>query len=188
MPQTLKNADKAIGTVFLSLGGNLAARVDGNTGKVKAVAKIEIDDIVRNAEERRKLENRAAITKTALDEIKEDPGPADAEGEIEDDWLNSFARISEDKSSADLQRLLGKILAGEIRRPGSFSLRTLQFVSTLSREEAEAIASFFSYTLTGTYVPNFEEVGPDIETKILMEELGIATSADPKCNGRGCLL
>jgi hypothetical protein len=176
MPQTLKNADKAIGRVLLSLAGNISARVDRSTGKVKAIGKIEIEDIVRNAEDRRKLDNRAAITKAALDEIKEEPGNTDAKEAIDDDWLNTFARIAEDKSSEDLQKLFGKILAGEIRQPGSFSLRTIQFVSTLSREEAQSISEFYSFVMSGDFVPNLDTIGPDISIKILMEELGIASS------------
>jgi hypothetical protein len=180
MPQTIKNADKAIGRVFLALGGNVAARVDSNTGKVKTVAKIELEDIVRNAEERRKLENRAAITKAAIEDINDEPGSGDASSEIEDDWLNTFARIAEDKSSADLQKLFGKILAGEIRKPGSFSLRTLQFVATLSRDEAHRISDFYAYVLAGHIAPLPNDVNieakPGFEARALMEELGLATS------------
>ena len=180
LPQTIKNADKAIGKVLLSLGANLATRVDSNTGKVKTVAKIEIEDIVRDAEERRKLENRAAITKAAIEDINEEPGSADANSEIEDDWLNAFARIAEDKSSADLQKLFGKILAGEIRKPGSFSLRTLQFVATLSRDEAHRISDFYAYVLAGHIAPLPNDVNieakPGFEARALMEELGLATS------------
>ncbi len=180
MPQTIKNADKAIGQIFLALGGNASERVSNNTGKVKALGKIELDDIVRNAEERRKLENRAVITKAAIEDLNEDPGAVDAKGDIEDDWLNTFARISEDKSSADLQKLFGKILAGEVRKPGSFSLRTLQFVSTLSREDAHKISQFYAFVLANSIAPlpddvNIEEV-PGFATRALMEELGLASS------------
>ncbi len=180
MPQTIKNADKAIGQIFLALGGNLSERIKGNTGKIKTTGQIELDDIVRNAEERRKLENRAVITKAAIENLNEDPGAADASGDIEDDWLNTFARISEDKSSADLQKLFGKILAGEVRKPGSFSLRTLQFVSTLSREDAHKISDFYSFVLVGNIAPLPDDVNaekiPGFANRALIEELGLASS------------
>jgi Protein of unknown function (DUF2806) len=129
LPRTLKNADKALAKVVLALGENVEARVRGGTKLVRAKSKITVDQLFRTAEEKRKFENRAAATRVALDEIKQAPGTVDATAEIEDDWLNFYAKLAEDKSSAELQQLFGRILAGEIRKPGSFSLKTLQLVS-----------------------------------------------------------
>jgi len=55
----------------------------------------------------------------------------------ENDWITRFFNISEDISSDDMQALWGKILAGEIKRPGSYSLRTLELLRNLSQKEAE---------------------------------------------------
>lgn len=177
MPQTLKNLDKAIGSVVLALGDNVKARVAANTGKVDAGGKIDVDDLVRNAEERRKLENRAAIAQIAVEDISTNPGKSDAPSEVETDWLNTFSRLSEDKSSDDLRLLFGKILAGEIRSPGSFSLRTLQFVASISKPEAELISKFLCFAFLPGIVPNLEEIthGPDISQRLIMEELGLAS-------------
>jgi Protein of unknown function (DUF2806) len=38
---------------------------------------------------------------------------------IEDDWLNNFEKEASQKSSEEMQRLFGRILAGEIRRPST---------------------------------------------------------------------
>src|SRR5258705_4572132 len=126
----------------------------------------------KTEEEKRKLENRAATVKVAVDEINEKPSQQDATQEIDDDWLNLYARMAEDKTSEELRSLFGKILAGEIRKPGTFSLRTMQFVSTLSREEAHRISQFFSFALSGRFVPLFqdinEEVEPGLGSRILM--------------------
>ena len=43
--------------------------------------------------------------------------------EINDDWLNAFEVEARQKSTEEMQALFGKILAGEITRPGSFSSR-----------------------------------------------------------------
>jgi hypothetical protein len=120
MPQTRKNLDKALGKVVLAAGENLETRIRGNTGKTKARATINVDGMFRTEEERRKLENRASAAKAALDDVQTNPGSADAKVEIEDDWLNLFARLAEDKSSDELRRLFGKILAGEIRNLAHF--------------------------------------------------------------------
>jgi uncharacterized protein DUF2806 len=183
LPQTRKNIDKALGKLVLAVGENLEARIRGSTNKTKAKDKIDVAGMFRTEEERRKLENRAAAVQEALEDLHANPGSADAQAEIEDDWLNLFARLAEDKSSDDLRRLFGKILAGEIKKPGSFSLRTIQLLSTVSKDELTQVSDFLSYAIgTWTMVP-FElsfmdedesESRPAHTLRLLMEELGIA--------------
>ena len=115
MPQTVRNFDKAVGKILLAAGDNAEARIKANTGKAKAKGRIEIDGLYRTDEEKRKLENRAATVKIAVDEMNDKPGQQDARDEIDDDWLNLYSRLAEDKSSEELRSLFGKILAGEIR-------------------------------------------------------------------------
>src|SRR5260370_30873449 len=124
LPQTLKNVDKAFGRIVLAGGENVAERIRQSTKKIEAEGSIEIAGMFRTEEERRKFKNKEAVARSAIVELWNDPGAADAPSEIEDDWLNLFARLAEDKSSEELQALFGRILAGGIRRPGSFSLRT----------------------------------------------------------------
>jgi hypothetical protein len=177
MPQTVKNLDKAVGKILLAAGENAEVRIKSNTGKAKAKGKIDVEGMYRTEDEKRKLENRAASVKVATDEISEKPNRQDADQDIDDDWLNLYAKIAEDKSSEELQSLFGKILAGEIQRPGTFSLRTLQFLSTLSRADAQTISSFFAYAISDLFVPMAQnlEHGPHIHSRILMEELGLAS-------------
>lgn len=181
MPQTVKNLDKAVGQVLLAAGENAVARIKSNTGKQKAKGKIEIEGMYRTDEERRKLENRAASVKAAVEELNESPSQQDATSEIDDDWLNLYARLAEDKSSEELRSLFGKILAGEIRKPGTFSLRTMQFVSALSREEAHKISDFLAFAIMGI-VPMVGDVNtetmPGFRLRQLMHELGIASTAN----------
>ncbi|BAL77003.1 DUF2806 domain-containing protein [Bradyrhizobium cosmicum] len=178
MPQTVKNLDKAVGKIILAAGENAEARIKSNTGKAKAKGKIAVDGLYRTDEEKRKLENRAATLSIAVDELNQKGLQKDAENEIEDDWLNLYAKIAEDKTSEELQSLFGKILAGEIQRPGTYSLRTLQFLSTLSKSDAQQISNFFSFVVSGVFVPigpGETPFGPSFPSRILMEELGLAS-------------
>lgn len=52
------------------------------------------------------------------------------------DWTTRFMDIAKHISTEELQVLWGKILAGEIKAPGSFSLRTLEVLRNLSQHEA----------------------------------------------------
>jgi hypothetical protein len=82
LPQTLKNLDKALGKIVRAGGDNLEARIKGNTAKARAHGKIVLEGMFRNEEERRKMENRAATMKAALEEMKADPKTEEAGGEI----------------------------------------------------------------------------------------------------------
>jgi hypothetical protein len=181
MPQTLKNIDKAIGKIILAGGENVEARIRGNTARARATNKINLDGLFRTEEEKRKLENRAAATKAALEDIDANPTTADAPAEIDDDWLNFFVRSAEDKSSEELQQLFGRILSGEIRRPGSFSLRTVQLMSTISKKDAEALSILLSYAINGEILPyeKGENGRPTDGDRVLLDELGIAGHPSP---------
>lgn len=53
------------------------------------------------------------------------------------DWRRKFFLHAENVCEADMQYLWGKVLAGEIATPGSFSTRTLDVLKGLSKTEAE---------------------------------------------------
>jgi hypothetical protein len=55
---------------------------------------------------------------------------------IEDDWLYRWRDYARNTNSEKLQILWGNILAGEVKQPGAFSLRTLDFIKNLSQSEA----------------------------------------------------
>ncbi len=51
--------------------------------------------------------------------------------------MNTFMRFADDASSDKLQDLFGRILAGEVVRPGSFSLATIRAVAELDQSIAQ---------------------------------------------------
>ena len=55
-------------------------------------------------------------------------------------------------SSEELQTLWGRVLAGEIRSPGSCSLRTLEFLRNLSQEEALQIAKLSRFVINNDFI------------------------------------
>ena len=62
--------------------------------------------------------------------------PEKADDTIGDDWLNTFEAEARQKSTEEMQALFGKILAGEIRRPGTFSTRAVKILSSLDQNVA----------------------------------------------------
>lgn len=85
---------------------------------------INLDEITLNAAKELSDEN----VKTNEESTTED--------EIEDDWLNEFESHAKLKSSDEMKLLFGKILAGEIVKPGTFSIKTIRLISQLDSRVA----------------------------------------------------
>lgn len=72
---------------------------------------------------------------------------------ISEDWLNVFESEAAQMSSEQMQRLFGKILAGEIRKPMSYSIKTLKLMAQLDNEAATLFRLLCSLSMS-TRLPN----------------------------------
>lgn len=92
-------------------------------------------------QEIRKQENIEAVVDTAYDILQNDNDNSDDnendDKQVSNDWMLRFINSVEDVSNEDMRLLWAKVLAGEIKHPSSFSLRTLDVLRNLSQEEAE---------------------------------------------------
>ncbi|WJI61672.1 DUF2806 domain-containing protein [Mesorhizobium sp. C416B] len=100
------------------------------------------------------LEAFEELTSSAFEAAIEDhTGPTIDHGtsaDVDDDWLNFFEGYAEKATSENMRKLWGRILAGEIRKPGAFSLRTLRIASELDRETASVFQEFATRRLGKT--------------------------------------
>lgn len=103
----------------------------------------EPEKIVLNSifeKEAQKLENQSKIIKNTAEilETKESV----SEEPLDSDWITRFFKITEDITNEEMQNLWSKILADEIERPNSYSLRTLETLKNLSSKEAILFSHF----------------------------------------------
>jgi hypothetical protein len=71
-------------------------------------------------------------------------------------WTIRFLGYAEGMADPYLQELWGKVLAGEIEQPGSYSLRTLDVLSAMTQKEAEwfvAACKYIVWTPNDLFVP-----------------------------------
>lgn len=68
--------------------------------------------------------------------------------EISDDWLNEFENYAKLKSSDDMKLIFGKILSGEIKKPGTFSIRTVRLISQLDNQAAKLFQRLCSHSVS----------------------------------------
>lgn len=92
--------------------------------------------------------NSAKAVLYAEEQLANDPQtPPDRD--VDEDWLFVWRDYAGKVSTEDLQRLWGSVLAGEIKSPGKYSIRTLEFLKTISKSEAEAISKIARYAIDG---------------------------------------
>lgn len=142
--------DKWLGNAFYKSIEHKRAITDATTQQYKAIVEAETKALLKrdfeganemaairtrivNTEMRRhrnlkNIINYAASQMTNKDKASQEP--------VREDWMARFLNNSQDVSEQDLQKLWGQILAGEIKRPGSYSLRTLEILRNINKEEA----------------------------------------------------
>lgn len=80
--------------------------------------------------------NLDATTAVAYKELEKSPPLNGPVADISEDFLNAFEREASQVSTEQMQRLFGRILAGEVRRPSSFSIKTIKLISQLDNRAA----------------------------------------------------
>lgn len=135
-------------------------------------------------QEAKKQLNIESVTAFAADELKNAESVTDEP--LDEDWKTRFFNIAEDISNEEMQALWGRILAGEIKQPKSFSLRTLELLKNLSKEEAEVFTKFAQLKInvedknfvynpdSGYYIE--KEFGITFLDRLLLTELGLIAS------------
>lgn len=98
----------------------------------------------KRLEEARKQANIESIMSQALEYCSE----SSSGEEIDPDWFNQFIQLSEDTSSKMMQALWGKILAGEIAHPGTFSFKSLTILKRMTSKEAVAFQKACQLAMT----------------------------------------
>lgn len=144
---------------------------------------IEIKSLIVNEVKRlfNENENIKRIADFAYNELENDN--IELSEDIDEDWKNNFFDKSKKIYSEDLQFIFGKILAGEIRQPGTYSKRLLNILSNLSQKEATLFNKISKYVLhdsKNSFIISDSEILSNfditIEDIIDLEEAGLINS------------
>lgn len=149
-----------------------STEVSTKLGKLRERARARVTQ-----EEVRAQEAREEIAKKTMEYLSSEDPDFSESGALDEDWLNLFGRHSENASSDRLRDLWGKILSGEVRKPGSFSLSTLRLVSELDKEIAtkfqSAIKSRILWAQSQFILKPKELRGQQLLDYIFLEEIGL---------------
>lgn len=86
-------------------------------------------------QEAKRQHNIEGVTSFAFEELKDEPPVTDEP--VDEGWASRFFEYAKDVSSEEMQSIWGRILAGEIKQPNTYSLRTLEVLRNLTKKEAE---------------------------------------------------
>lgn len=105
-------------------------------------------DEVQNAMEfqaKKRLMNVGAIADHAAEELK---NKEVSDHDHDPDWTARFFDGAQEVSSEELQKLWGRILAGEVKSPGQTSLRTLSILRDMTQQDAMDFSNLMRFRIS----------------------------------------
>lgn len=150
-------------------------------------AELDINARAKNRieyQEQKRQRNIEDITQKAANQLRSEADVSDEP--VNEDWTTRFFDYAQDVSDEEMQNLWAQILAGEVKKPKSYSLRTLELLRSLRKEEAEAFTKFAKHRITagencfiynpdkGSYLK--ENLGIEFTDRLLLSELGLIST------------
>ncbi|MCY3789212.1 MAG: DUF2806 domain-containing protein [Gemmatimonadetes bacterium] len=164
----IKKVSNAVGGFFAPYQVKRMAKAEAEAAMIKAQSETEITDLHRRAvhrwieEEAQRQKNMEDITAKALPQLDEEASP----DSVENDWIVNFFDKSRIVSDNEMQELWSRVLAGEANAPGSYSKRTVNFLSNLDKADAELFIKLCGFGwMIGDVVPLVFDVQAEIYNK-----------------------
>lgn len=149
----------------------------------------DFEDIAKRAEFRAKYQflieqnNIDNIVENAYQELVHKPEIQN--DPIDIDWATRFFNVAKEISSDEMQHIWGKILAGEIEKPGSFSMRTLDVIRNISQKEAytfQKIAPFVIQAGDNLFLTSESSIcnkyGISFNDLLILDESGLISATE----------
>ena len=136
-------------------------------------------------QEQKRQQNLENITQKAANHLEFENNVSDEK--VDEDWTTRFFNYAQDISNDEMQELWARILAGEVKRPNSFSLRTLELIRNLSKEEASIFNKVANYVIKvnndallfkGKHDDILEKFDIGFNDIALLQEIGLLLSGD----------
>ena len=137
----IKKISNAVGILYEPRHIRKVAEAKANAALTEAKSEIEITDLHKRAahrwidEEAQRQKNMEGITAKALPQLNENAKP----DSVENDWIVNFFDKCRIVSDNEMQDLWSRVLAGEANAPGTYSKRTVNFLSALDKTDAESV-------------------------------------------------
>jgi hypothetical protein len=150
----------------------------GNLDVAEALSAAAADSAVSDT-----IRRDANVTKALLhaeESLEQDPQEP-PKANVDEDWLFRWRDSAGEVSSEELQDLWGRVLAGELKSPGSYSLRTLEFLRCISQEEAQAISNVSRFVIGNVIYRDkdlLEAKGLSFGMLLYMQQIGVMAGVE----------
>lgn len=188
----IEEVSKGIGTLYKPR--SIRKEAEAKAKEIEVIAKAEAKkaiieyetetELIQRTKERlyhqeinrqRNIEDIAEKTIPLLpDEVSEQP--------LDEDWRTRFFNKVQDISEEETQEVWAKILAGELTTPGKISMRTLEVVSNINKEEAELFEKACALTTANSYIlklkENLDSFGIQFKDLLTLRDANLMHSSD----------
>jgi hypothetical protein len=180
----IEKISAGIGALFEPRQIVRVAKAEAEAELIRAQSQLEISDLHRRAlwrflqEEARKQNNIEQIIAKAIPQLDESAQP----DQMDDDWIANFFDQCRLTSDDQVQQIWSRILAGEANSPGSFSRRTVNFLGSLDKSDAEQFSALCSFCwvigrvqplVFDSQNPIYTERGVTFSALIHLESIGL---------------
>lgn len=152
----IKKVSDAVGVLYEPYQTRRIAKAKADAALTEAKSEIEITGLHRRAarrwieEETQRQKNMEDIAAKALPQLNENAKP----DSIANDWLVNIFDKCRIVSDNEMQELWARILAGEANSPGTYSKRTVNFLSDLDKTDADLFTKLCGFVwVIGGLVP-----------------------------------
>lgn len=148
---------------------NTKATHDTPEGDIHSIIERAVHQSLNKNHLKEEVSIAKAIYHASIVLLNDEKQNADNEDIIDEDWLFSWREYASKVTSDQMHIIWGNVLAQEFTSPGKYSLRTLEFIKTLSKKEAsiiEKFAPFLSYS--GLIYRGHYEDGDPLATEDLL--------------------
>lgn len=176
--ETVANATglTALGTIINAHG---EAKAQSVLAKKKAESDAEVEILRMQGEEKvaqyvlarntQKIENVGEIFAKAEQQFSPDEEVSNEP--VNKDWMTRFLDIAETISDDEMRDLWARVLAGEVKRPTTYSLRTLDVLRNITKTEAELIVKSSNYIVGNSICT--EDFALTLDEQLLLDDMGI---------------
>lgn len=147
----LEVIENIFGAIHKPTGIRREAKAEADAQIIRIEGDIAAMEVARRASERithrelRRQENIDAIVGGALEELQAGGDDNVSDDPVDEDWTARFFDRCQDIGQEQMQSLWSRLLAGEVRQPGSFSPRTLETAGLLTTRDAHLFTLFCGY-------------------------------------------
>ncbi len=143
----IKKIAEATGGIFRPWQTRRVAHAEADAEQIQALSRIETFELEKRAlhrfldEQTSHQKNIESITMQALPYVHNDASPE----KIDNDWLTNFFDKCRLVTDDEMQSIWSRILAGEANEPGKFSKRTVNFMESLDKEDAQHFTNICAF-------------------------------------------